>query len=273
MFHEMEAQLVLNISQSSMRFSLTCHSFLVAAAILLAYLFGGSPNFNRAARPSREIEIRPVHVERASSSPVQSGADEEPTVAKPETGPAQPSSSRPAVTLPPSRQTTESKILSTPTTSSSRVPKTGLGRAYPTAPRRVPRSSQGNKVGSQTDSAPQTQSKVSGGNRKNPWGVSGATPTPPAPKTPKITREARLVEQPEIRLAERFPEMKSTSVKARFEVAADGSYQVTLIQGTGNLSADVLITGNLTTGCEWEPALKDGVPVAETVLIDIDLEQ
>ena len=82
-----------------------------------------------------------------------------------------------------------------------------------------------------------------------------------------------LVDYPEIKLSERFPEINSSSVKARFEVATDGSYQVTLVEGTGNLSADVFITGRLTTDCEWEPALKDGVPIPETNITDIDLEE
>ena len=72
-------------------------------------------------------------------------------------------------------------------------------------------------------------------------------------------------------MTKRFPDLDSVEVKARFEIAEDGNYEATLLTGTGNPTADVVILGKLLE-FEWRPALEKGVPKKDTRILDISLE-
>ena len=65
--------------------------------------------------------------------------------------------------------------------------------------------------------------------------------------------------------------MDSVQVKARFDIAEDGSYEPTLLSTTGNPTADVVILGKLLE-YKWLPAMEKGVPVKDSRVLDISLE-
>jgi hypothetical protein len=87
----------------------------------------------------------------------------------------------------------------------------------------------------------------------------------------KVTRRAMPISQPEFNLTKRFPDLDSVEVKAKFEIAEDGSYEPTLLTSTGNPTADVVILGKLLE-FEWRPALDKGVPIKDSRVLDISLE-
>lgn len=87
----------------------------------------------------------------------------------------------------------------------------------------------------------------------------------------KVTRRARPLSQPEFNLSRRFPDLDSVQVKARFDIAEDGSYEPTLLSTTGNPTADVVILGKLLE-YKWLPAMEKGVPVKDSRVLDISLE-
>ena len=87
----------------------------------------------------------------------------------------------------------------------------------------------------------------------------------------KVTRRARPLSQPEFNLTRRFPDLDSVQVKARFDIAEDGSYEPTLLSTTGNPTADVVILGKLLE-YKWLPAMEKGVPVKDSRVLDISLE-
>ena len=86
-----------------------------------------------------------------------------------------------------------------------------------------------------------------------------------------MTRRAMPVSQPEFNLSSRFPSLGSVRVKAKFEIKEDGSYEPTLLTGSGDATADVVILGKLLE-FKWLPAMKNGVPEADTRILDISLE-
>jgi hypothetical protein len=86
-----------------------------------------------------------------------------------------------------------------------------------------------------------------------------------------VTRRARPLSQPEFNLTRRFPDLDSVQVKARFDIAEDGSYEPTLLSTTGNPTADVVILGKLLE-YKWLPAMDKGVPVKDSRVLDISLE-
>ena len=86
-----------------------------------------------------------------------------------------------------------------------------------------------------------------------------------------VTRRARPLSQPEFNLTRRFPDLDSVQVKARFDIAEDGSYEPTLLSTTGNPTADVVILGKLLE-YKWLPAMEKGVPVKDSRVLDISLE-
>ena len=86
-----------------------------------------------------------------------------------------------------------------------------------------------------------------------------------------VTRRARPISQPEFNLTRRFPGLDSVQVKARFDIAEDGSHEPTLLSTTGNPTADVVILGKLLE-YEWLPAMEKGVPVKDSWVLDISLE-
>ena len=86
-----------------------------------------------------------------------------------------------------------------------------------------------------------------------------------------VTRRARPLSQPEFNLTRRFPGLSSVQVKARFDIAEDGSYEPTLLTTTGDPTADVVIMGKLLE-YKWLPAMEKGVPVKDSRVLDISLE-
>ncbi len=86
-----------------------------------------------------------------------------------------------------------------------------------------------------------------------------------------VTRRARPLYQQEFNLTRRFPGLDSVQVKARFDIAEDGSYEPTLLSTTGNPTADVVILGKLLE-FKWQPAMEKGVPVKDSRVLDISLE-
>lgn len=106
------------------------------------------------------------------------------------------------------------------------------------------------------------------------WGIRSspsATESGEGGKQSTVTRRARPVSRPEFDLGKRFPGLQSVTVKARFEINEDGSYEPTLITTTGNPTADVVIIGRLLE-FKWLPALDKGVPIKDVRVIDISLE-
>ena len=83
-----------------------------------------------------------------------------------------------------------------------------------------------------------------------------------------VTRRARPIHRPEFNLAERFPELASVSVRVKFVVAKDGSFEFTVLDTTGNSNADVAIMG-ICAGHKWMPAMEKGVPKEDTRILDI----
>jgi hypothetical protein len=77
--------------------------------------------------------------------------------------------------------------------------------------------------------------------------------------------------RPEFNLTKRFPDLDSVEVKAKFDIAEDGSYEPTLLTSTGDPTADVVILGKLLE-FQWRPALEKGVPKKDTRILDISLE-
>lgn len=87
----------------------------------------------------------------------------------------------------------------------------------------------------------------------------------------RVTRRATPVARPEFNLSQRFPQLASVTVKARFEVNEDGTYEATLLSSSGDPTADVVIMGRLLE-YKWIPAMKSGVAEKDTRVLDINLE-
>jgi len=79
------------------------------------------------------------------------------------------------------------------------------------------------------------------------------------------------ISQPEFNLSERFPNLESVSVKAEFKIAADGTYEPTLLNTSGDPTADVVILARLLE-YQWLPAMEKGVPKDDVRILDINLE-
>ena len=86
-----------------------------------------------------------------------------------------------------------------------------------------------------------------------------------------VTRRARLKKRPRFNLTKRFPELASATILAEFKIAEDGSFEVVLIKGSGNLTADVSIEARLRE-CVWLPAMDKGVPIKDIQRPDFSLD-
>lgn len=142
--------------------------------------------------------------------------------------------------------------------------------AYPQAPTRPSRPSSPQRTPARKPEPLPVSTPVTGPPQR--WGREPAPePEGEGGARSQITRRAMPLSQPEFNLTSRFPDLDSVQVKAKFEIAEDGSYEPTLLTGTGNPTADVVILGKLLE-YKWRPALEKGVPVKDTRTLEISLE-
>lgn len=148
------------------------------------------------------------------------------------------------------------------------------GRAYPTAKPSSARPS-GEKTPSSDQEPGDKPPPVELPAQPRGWGA----PTPQASPSgsgeggtqSNVTRRAMPISQPEFNLSDRFPELKSVKVKAEFKINKDGSYEPTLMSGSGNPTADVVILAKLLE-YKWLPALDKGVPIEDVRVLQIRLD-
>ena len=147
--------------------------------------------------------------------------------------------------------------------------KVNLGKAYPQAPKRIPVRSQSPQKSKPDVASPEPVRTPRG------WGVTAESPaeskTGENGQKSLLTRRAMPISQPEFNLSERFPNLESVSVKAEFKIAADGTYEPTLLNTSGDPTADVVILARLLE-YQWLPAMEKGVPKDDVRILDINLE-
>jgi len=98
-------------------------------------------------------------------------------------------------------------------------------------------------------------------------------PPPPPPPRPKgETREAVALTSPVPQIPDSLrSESLKTFIRARFDIAADGTAQVTLLTSSGSAELDQLTLQTLRQW-RWKPALQNGVSVPSIERLRIEYE-
>lgn len=256
----------MNLSQRSILFSLVLHGSLFLSGLFLYIQLQNQPvSGNESEQEESRITVRPV---RLANLP------------KPTVKPSEPSPLSNKGPAPPPLPIEPSPIpepTAAPTNSPGpKVPQ--LAPAYPTA-RLTPGPTQGEP------SKPGSSGRGTGRRTVPLWTppIPVATPTPTQTQTPSPapapsgkagpSRPSRPLFVPQILLAEKFPQVTSASVTVKFVIRTDGTFEVTMTRGTGNLDADLYILESLRSQARWSPRMESGEPVEDLRTVDLDIER
>lgn len=211
------------------------------------------------------VVSRPVSVERQNTKDKLPDLPPKPTLAAgepSESSPFKPTEPIPAVSADPPKQKSPRSAVRVVT-----------GPAYPQAVKRTGARRSLAKAPSQDAKVPKAAKPDTG---PVGWGPVTAKPSPTpgggeGGERSRVTRRAMPISRPEFNLTQRFPELAKVEVKVEFKIAEDGSCEPLLLTSSGNLTADVTIKARLAE-FEWRPALDKGVPIPDTRIMDISLD-
>lgn len=258
------------LSRRSLIVSLVLHSFLVLSGYLFFSKDGAAVPIREKGRKNMTVVSRPVRIEAKPKVVEPEAAPEPPAlVAGAEASipdiPVEPS--EPVAVLVPDKP--EVAVAPAPVRKTQPSRPTVAAPFYPQAPqapKTTVRKRPAKKPKAQEPSpSPSPKRTLGWGPVAKPTvGVGGGENGTGS----SVTRRARPSHRPEFNLAERFPELASVSVRVKFVVAKDGSFEFTVLDTTGNSNADVAIMG-ICAGHKWMPAMEKGVPKEDTRILDI----
>jgi len=79
-----------------------------------------------------------------------------------------------------------------------------------------------------------------------------------------VTREAVATRDPQPSISEEVAaKAKASSVRVRFLIASDGSFEVVLLDSSGSREVDEAVLSTARRW-RWKPALRDGLPLASS---------
>jgi periplasmic protein TonB len=187
---------------------------------------------------------------------------------------------KPTAAPPRPAETSHSHVITTPAKSGPSNPSDFTAPAGGNAPVGKPLEAQGTGQAPTPAPAPPPPTPTPAPTPPPPTPAPTPTPTPPPPPPPPSpppkpvgpTQDAvaTTTVQPEIPDDLKSEDFKAY-VRVRVEVAADGSFAVTLRTSSGNADIDKLALDALKKW-KWKPALKDGDPIASTQLFKFEFD-
>lgn len=257
----------MNLSQRSILFSLVVHCSLFVSGLFLYTHFQSEPgSLSSQGQDQAKFTVRPIKLAKASGPVARSSQPPAPRTSKPAPSSVPELSPAPEPAPSPRQEVSPARV----------VPR--VQASYPQA-KATPGAG-----------APSGEKRPVGTRRRgwndrtvplwtptpSPTATPGPVQAPPAPTEPKKkgpSRPARPLFIPQIDLSAKFPEVTSASVTVRFLVHPDGTFEVTMTEGTGNLDADLYILESLRSQARWSPRLESGEPVEDRPVVDLDIER